>query len=336
MMSHSLRAMLTEWAAKKSDSQWALAVIYKVEGHSYRKVGAMGLYNDQNEQLGILSGGCLEADIRLLSRKAISLDKPVIKVYDGTDESDMSFHLGCGGLVHIAVLPLTLHNQWLDLDELAAALATDKTGEYHLQLPIKQKSYSGKFVSRYGVPEKVTTKSVCREENGESWLTLPVRKPPHLLIAGGGIDAVPVCKLAAELDWRVSVWEPRPHYAPETLFSMATTIIRGDEGALKEHCQQHSVNMAMIMSHNLQLDASIVKMCSELSLIHVALLGPKLRKQHVLQQAGVTEENIGFQLHSPAGLDIGGELPQSIALSVIAQFHAALHEKLKPVTPGLL
>ncbi|MGV6807280.1 MAG: XdhC family protein, partial [bacterium] len=36
-------------------------------------------------------------------------------------------------------------------------------------------------------------------------------------------------------------------------------------------------------------------------------------------------DTLPFHLHSPAGLNIGGELPESIALSILAHCHAVLY-----------
>ncbi|MFC3093481.1 XdhC/CoxI family protein [Alteromonas sediminis] len=327
-MSHSVKAMLNAWIKQKRACRWALAVIFKVEGHSYRKPGAMGLYSDEGEQLGLLSGGCLESDIRLLARKAIDLNVPLIKVYDGTDDTDLSFHLGCGGEVHIAILPLTEANQWLDLEALATVVSEHRAGEYHIQLPNRQKAYSASFVSPEQQHFNGVNHTVLSQDAKEQCLVVPIYQPPHLLIAGGGIDAVPVCNMATDLEWRVTVWDPRPHYAPEPHFESAEAIVRDSATALVEYCRQQGVSMVMIMSHNLKLDAQVVTMCNQLELTHVALLGPVRRRLDVLEEAGLAETDLRYSLHSPAGLDIGGELPHSIALSIIAQCHSAVFGKL--------
>ena len=61
----------------------------------------MSLIGSEGAQLGLLSGGCLEADVRLNARKVMSGGKALSLRYDGDDEDDLSYHLGigCGGIV---------------------------------------------------------------------------------------------------------------------------------------------------------------------------------------------------------------------------------------------
>ena len=81
------------------------------------------------------------------------------------------------------------------------------------------------------------------------------------------------------------------------------------------------------MTHNLQLDAEAVKSLQQLSTIkYLALLGPQARKQQVLELAGLSESQLAIPVSGPAGLALGGELPESIALSILAQCHAVLHQ----------
>ena len=85
------------------DEDWVLGTVFKTEGSSYRKPGAMTLISAEGAQLGLLSGGCLEADIRLNARKVMSSGLPLTIRYDGDDEDDLSYRLGigCGGVVYV-------------------------------------------------------------------------------------------------------------------------------------------------------------------------------------------------------------------------------------------
>ncbi|MCH1603124.1 MAG: XdhC family protein, partial [Luminiphilus sp.] len=71
-MTMQLAAMLSRWAPQRDAEEWILGTVYKTEGSSYRKPGAMSLISSGGDQLGLLSGGCLEADIRLNARKVMA------------------------------------------------------------------------------------------------------------------------------------------------------------------------------------------------------------------------------------------------------------------------
>lgn len=42
-MTMQLAAMLSHWAPQRDDDQWILGTVYKTEGSSYRKPGAISL-----------------------------------------------------------------------------------------------------------------------------------------------------------------------------------------------------------------------------------------------------------------------------------------------------
>lgn len=69
-MNHLLH-MLKAWHQSRDSHQWVLATISGTDGSAYRKSGAMMLVNDMGQQLGLLSGGCLEADIVRQARKCL-------------------------------------------------------------------------------------------------------------------------------------------------------------------------------------------------------------------------------------------------------------------------
>jgi xanthine dehydrogenase accessory factor len=321
-MAHQLKHLLAQWQARKDELGWALGVIYQAEGHSYRKPGALVLVNEAGEQFGLLSGGCLEADIRRNARKAIQTEQPVFKTYDGNDGYDISYQLGCGGIVHILLQPLLPENNFLNLDALHRALIARERGVYRLQIPERKQLGKSAFDVQPQLDKQV--KATLESTAGETWLSIPIHPEPHLLIAGGGIDAAPLVALAKQQGWTVSLWDSRPAFARAEHFKAVDTRLDGAASSLATYCDEASVNAVVVMSHNLQLDADVITALKSTPLAYLALLGPKHRKAQVFELAGVAELPDCWPLSSPAGFDIGGELPESIALSIIAECHQYL------------
>ena len=108
-MTNHFFQQLQRWYPRRDKQQWVLATLFKIEGPSYRSPGAMMLFNDLGEQFGLLSGGCLEADIQIKAAKVIASGTPMTICYDASDEDDMVFLLGigCGGVIHIMLQPLS-------------------------------------------------------------------------------------------------------------------------------------------------------------------------------------------------------------------------------------
>jgi len=56
----------------------------------------------------------------------------------------------------------------------------------------------------------------------------------------------------------------------------------------------------------------------------VGLLGPAPRREKLLGDLGDDAAKIRPRLRAPVGLDLGGRAPESIALSIVGEIHAAL------------
>lgn len=319
-MSNHLSALLDTWKKHTHSSEWVLGTVYKTEGSAYRKAGAMMLINDLGQHFGLLSGGCLEADIIRNARKVLKSGQVLLLTYDGSDEDDWSYQLGigCGGTIHIMLQAITPDND-LGLSAMHAGLQRRDSGVYHQQ-PGTMKAYYETQSSLTG-----TTSALVQKSDGE-WLISPIKPPTHLLVVGGGFDARPVVNIANELGWETTVVDPRPANARTEHFQKAGTILRDLGSSLTTYLQDQKVNAVVIMSHNIELDAQALVCCQNSNIAYLALLGPTHRFYQVLDAAEIRIDQLTQEVSAPAGFKIGGQLPESIALSILAECHSVLNE----------
>ena len=320
-MSNQLIALLSQWQGQKQQTQWVLGTVYKTEGPCYRKAGAMMLFGGEGQQLGMLSGGCLESDIQKHARKVMISGKSVTVTYDGSDEDDLSFQLGigCGGTVHI-VLQLVNHaNNYHQLDAVLDKLKQREACTYVVNLPNDDAQELQNVISSEAI-NKTQLDGFC--------LSVPIKPQPFLLVVGGGVDARPVVSMASKLGWSVALYDPRPANARGQYFAGADVILKGSAGELADFCVSRKVNAAVLMSHNIEIDAKGLSALKDNSFLqYLALLGPTKRKDDVFERAILTESDFAnVAISGPAGLRLGGELPESIALSILAECHAYLHD----------
>jgi xanthine dehydrogenase accessory factor len=333
-MSNHLLSLLTQWIDLKDEANWVLGTVYKTEGPAYRKTGAMMLFSDAGHQLGMLSGGCLESDIHLHARKAMLNQSPTTLTYDGSDEDDMAFQLGigCGGTVHILLQPMTIENDYLGLIQVFYALEQHQTGYFYQK--ISKKDIAARFIAET-TPKEPQRAQLLELDDG-LWLCSPIEAPLHLLIVGGGIDARPVAQLAHQLGWRITLWDPRPANGRMEYFPHLFRRLNGNASELNHYCQQHCVQAAVLMSHNVTLDAQALAAMTGVQLKYLALLGPFNRRNQVIQQSGIALNLLSAPLSGPAGLDIGAELPETIALSILAECQAAITKTSARSISGVL
>jgi xanthine/CO dehydrogenase XdhC/CoxF family maturation factor len=196
--------------------------------------------------------------------------------------------------------------------------------------------------------------------DGRVWVDFrPAR--PGLWIFGAGDDAQPLLHLAKELGWFVSVADGRSHLATRERFPLANEVRVqpiGELPAIQSASQPAgrsgspacgsasplgnllAQDAAVVMSHSFDQDARILAALLALDSppAYIGVLGPQRRTRELLAEAvrllGLPPEAASAnaaqverwlaQLHSPMGLDLGAESPETIAFSVLAEIQKSL------------
>ena len=135
------------------------------------------------------------------------------------------------------------------------------------------------------------------DEAGTGVLVQEIHPPIRLLIFGEGPDGVPLHKLCELLGWNV-IEIVDPH---------AFTV------------EPDQWTAAIVKSHNYGRDFAALQKLLPLNLPYVGLIGPRKRRDQLMNDLldlGVTI-NAGF--FSPAGLDLRAETPEEIALAIVSE-----------------
>ncbi|MDB4999192.1 MAG: alanine dehydrogenase, partial [Mucilaginibacter sp.] len=87
----------------------------------------------------------------------------------------------------------------------------------------------------------------------------------------------------------------------------------------------------VLMTHNYNYDMAILKQLLPLQLHYIGALGPKKRLNRMLDElidegVNITADQLN-SIYGPAGLDIGSENAEEIALSIIAEIQAVLKNR---------
>lgn len=310
--------LLSRWLPVKDQVNWVLGAVVRTRGSVYRKTGALMLLSDAGHQLGLLSGGCIESDLLLQARKVIALGKSRRIIYDATDEDNIAWRLGigCGGAAEILLHPCNAQNQFLCLPEMLHNLMQHRACELSLQLDIPGACFRS-------CARDFSLRQVGSLDEGQ--LTTLINPLPHLLILGNGVDMVPLCQLALTLGWRVSLADARLSPQKRANFPAEISAFTQTVDALSDELLMQ-VDAVVVAHHNLALDAAALAQLQARQLLnpYIGLLGPAKRKADVLALTGLSEAQLRYPVAGPMGLALGGDLPESIALSVLAECHARL------------
>ncbi|MBD1391365.1 XdhC family protein [Neiella sp. HB171785] len=337
--------ILQAWYPHRDRHQWVLGTVVATLGSSYRKAGALLLINDMAQLFGLISGGCLEADLMRRSKRVMATGVAELVSYDSRDEDDVAFQLGlgCGGKIDILLQPVTAENHYLQLDQIYQSLSAHQPMVYCSPITPSELTAAGNqaclvapTLAQLPFAIELGDKATVVTYRGQQWLCRWIRPQPHLAVFGGGLDAQPLVAMAANLGWQVSVIDPRPSYGRSVDFPAASRLVNCSAAGLEQQPWLESVDAVVIMHHHIDLDVEAIQLWHNKPLSYWAVLGPEHRKQRLFDTAGLQPEQCLQPLAGPAGLSLGGELPEGVALSILAECHAALHGASARSISGIL
>ena len=311
---------LQQWFPLRHQHQWVLGAVTHTSGSVYRKTGALMLLSEEGHQLGLLSGGCLENDLLLQARKLLALGGSRTIVYDAADEDGIAWRLGigCGGRAEMVLHPCTAATEFLRLDTVLTLLQQGSAAHYRLSISSARAAVTP---SEKNLALRVPGK---REGEGDSaYLDVLINPPPHLLVFGSGIDLIPLVTLAETLGWQVILVDHRLSPQKRARFSSGVQVHTVAAEELPADTLQRA-DAAVVAYHNMQLDGLALQALQKSSCRYVGLLGPQRRRDEVLVLAGLNPMDLKVPVAGPAGLALGGDLPESVALSMLAEAHAVL------------
>ena len=326
MSTHTIH-LLREWKAKP-ELDWVLATLVAVEGSSYRRPGAMMLINSLGQFYGMISGGCLESDIVLKSRQTMNDGKSRLFRYDMSDESDLGWRLGigCGGCIDVLIQAVTEENQFLQLNKLLKRLEEGQSCHYLQAISGNTSKSDILELENFNAQDiKNNQKHPYQINRGDTdWFVNNIEPQIHLAVLGGGIDARPLVNMASALAWKVSLCDPREVYARKKDFPLASDIYKSPLCDLKNQAWLQQIDACVIMHHNINLDAQALDLVQASSARYVGMLGPSHRTERVFEAAKHQYDQLTKPLFNPIGLNLGGNGPESIALSILSEIQAQL------------
>lgn len=165
------------------------------------------------------------------------------------------------------------------------------------------------------------------------WLFQSIEPQVRLLICGAGNDVIPLVTMAKLQDWHVTVIDSRPKYATQLRFPQAD-IVKHVSLEDTETLRKLSSGAAVaVMSHSLTQDRARLAVLLEHSsqCRYLGQLGPRYRTERLIKEISdasadphILAAGIG-KLHYPIGYKLGGDGPEALALSIMAQISAVIH-----------
>jgi xanthine dehydrogenase accessory factor len=347
-------------AAIHSGKKSAMASVVHLNGSSYRRPGARMLVTDEGEMTGAISGGCLEGDALRKAMLVLSQQQSKLITYDTSDEDDatIGLQLGCAGIIQVLFEPINQKDLNNPIQLLSKAVALRQQSVLVTLFSLEDKrneqpgtcllmEENGNISGTIPYPEihdaiiedihqamqqKTSSFKNYLGKNISVTAFIEYLQPPvSLVVVGAGNDAIPMMQIADTIGWEVSVVDGRStHAKPERFVSACQVLVSKPEKVL-EQISIDQQTVFVMMTHNYNYDLAMLKALLMRKVTYIGMLGPKKKLDRMLDELHdegieLTEEQLST-IYGPAGLEIGAETAEEIALSIIAEIKAVLSGK---------
>ena len=332
---------------RNGTSKAALATLTRTRGSTFRRPGTRMLVLGDGQVVCELSGGCPQRDIVARALEIIDSGEAKLVRYNAESGLDVLIEMGCGGELEVLIEPLLAVHDTDFIDTLARCLDERRIihmatlfAENDRAVMPRRLAWNGHEVLYDAIADTSLTQAVIAQASastthrarafslpsihGSVDVLLEVIAPPHaLVVIGSSAAARALLPLASALGWRTTLVDSDPARLraadlPAGLHTAwATPQQVMDTVALDTH------SSVVVMTHNLEQDIAYL---SALRHAPVAYLGALGSRERVARMRGSSALD-GMHVHAPAGLDIGSETPEEIALAIAAEIMAVVNHR---------
>lgn len=297
---------------RKAGESLVLAIVTNTEGSTYRKPGAFMLLSSSGRRAGLLSGGCLEADLHEHALRMLAENRRCLtRRYDNRSSDDpiWGLGLGCEGSMDILLLRCSNEDHHQPLAFLFDKLSRDETANITIDLSDGSHTLDSQPLAR-----------------STTHFLFTVTPPLRLLICGAGPDAEPLFDFAQRLGWQTTVLDHRAAYLSDNRFVGARLIKKVELDNCVAEIDLDVYSAAVVMSHHLVADERYLRGLALSAIPYIGLLGPPARRERLLSELGELASPLAPRLHAPVGLNLGGRTPEAIALSIAAEIQTTFSQ----------
>ena len=323
-MTHEFKEIIECYQnAKRLGIPAVIATVVDVEGSSYRRPGVGMLILQNGKITGAVSGGCVEKEVWRQAQSVFMSRKPKVMTYDG------KYRLGCEGLLYILI------------EKLEASIDTIAEIQKHLTLriPFEINSWYSKIegnsmpmgsVIKFKNENEFSFSKINAQNVALDVFRRKIQPCFRLIIIGQEHDATELCKLASTTGWEVVIiGSPNNPKRSEDFPGAKEVLLSTPEALSIGHLDDQTA--VVLMTHNFAKDLLYLQAIKDTVPAYIGLLGPAKRREKLLsafiEYFPEVPDSFIDSIHGPAGLNLGAETPQEIAISIIAEILSVIRNQ---------
>lgn len=325
----------------------ALATVTKTWGSAPRREGSKLAVTPHLAMIGSVSGGCVEGAVIEEALDGLKSEKSKLLSFGVADDTAWDVGLTCGGRINVFVEPLdktwwNLAKQYTMNDQSAVTITVidgDLIGQKIVFAPTGEILYKTDKLTDATI---TTLQKMARETQRSGEVTMAdtqlmidiINPRPHLIIVGGVHVAIPLEAMARMMGFRVSLIDPRQAFATTERFPHVETILHDYPTKALDKLGLDGETYLAVLTHDPKIDDQALLSALPANIPYIGVLSSsrthKKRKAR-LKGAGITDELMS-QIHTPIGIDLGGNTPEEIALGIMSEIVAVRNNVREALT----
>jgi xanthine dehydrogenase accessory factor len=149
----------------------------------------------------------------------------------------------------------------------------------------------------------------------------PMNESPELYLFGAGHIGIELCNVLTDTPFNITLLDVRENWQETITIDKTIQFSNIDFDLYKQSIQWGPNCYVVIMTHDHKLDFEITALALHSETKYIGLIGSKTKKNKF---NNLLKKELNFEagispVHCPVGLDIGGNTPKEIAISVAAE-----------------
>lgn len=343
--------MLAIWKAAveqfRLGHDFVLATIIEVRGSSPRHVGTRFLVRHDGSIVGTIGGGLFEAEVQKFAASALESRTSHHALFSFTGKDHLSAQMICGGEAEVLV-------EFVDVKDILKQQLFDRlmtmtreriTGFHFTEVSMPLNGQASSSMNHLIVDDQGNKLGNFPDEEAVINATPETRllKPAQLLtipgvggriflewlhpagtvfIFGAGHVGTCVAHLAAYVNFRVVVVDDRQEFvSSERLPDADQVVILDSFQDISSRVTLDEDSYVVIVTRGHAHDRTVLGQALKTKARYIGMIGSRRKIALTFQalvSAGFSRTDIE-RVHAPIGLPIGGETPQEIGVSILAQ-----------------
>jgi xanthine dehydrogenase accessory factor len=310
----------------------AVVTVTRVARSAPRGVGASMAVTRDAQVIGSISGGCVEGEAVALALAVLADGRTRTAGFGFSDETAHAAGLACGGSVDVVAYRIEPTDAAARAALEAAAadqavtIALACEGQPRIRVVDAELAPSTAPDPSTALGHALAYRESLRMPDGI--LVLSHAPRPRLILLGAGEHAAALCRVGAAAGFAVSVCDVWEVMATPARFPEADDVVVAlphEYLAALDPTTLDARTAVCVLTHDERLDVPAIRTALALPVGFVGAMGARTTVAHrirLLREAGVDDVTLA-RLHSPLGLDLGGESPLESAVSVLAEIVAS-------------